>query len=325
MDRRSFLKSSLGAALATNFVSAINLFAKQGELFKISLAQWSLHNTIFGEKLQSLGWEEMHKALREDSVKALSGTISNYDFPVVARKKYGIEAVEYVNQFFIDKAHDEKYLKGLNKIVADEGVTNVLIMVDAEGNLATKNKEEREEAIQNHFKWVDCAAMLGCHSIRVNTYGEGDANEQMKAAADSLNQLAQYGDKQNVNIIVENHGGNSSDATWLTAVMDMADHKRVGTLPDFGNFPEEADIYREVELLMPYAKGVSAKSGKFNDDGEESRIDYKKMMKIVLDADYRGYVGIESSNSREEEDAGIRKTKVLLEKVRKELSGHYKY
>lgn len=323
MDRRLFIKSSIGLAVTANLVNASEIFTPKKELFKISLAEWSLHNTIFGEKLQSLEGEEMGKALREDSVKALSGTISNLEFPVVARQKFGIEAVEYVNQFFIDKAHDEKYLTELNHIVKQEGVKNILIMIDNEGSLATNKENERKEAISNHLKWVDCAAFLGCHSIRVNAYGDGSRDEQMKNAADSLHQLAEYGDKQNINIIVENHGGYSSDGKWLSSVMKMADHKRVGTLPDFGNFPPEADVYKEVELLMPYAKGVSAKSSKFNEDGEESRIDYTKMMKIVLDAGYRGYVGIEFGGTREAEFDGIRSTKKLLEKVRKELMDQY--
>ncbi|MBI9070224.1 MAG: sugar phosphate isomerase/epimerase [Melioribacteraceae bacterium] len=323
MDRRTFLKSAIGIAATSNLIACADLLGSKKELFQISLAEWSLHNTIFGEKLQSLGWSEMHKALREDSEKALSGTISNLDFPVVARQRFGIEAVEYVNQFFIDKAHDEKYLTKLNNIVKQEGVKNVLIMIDAEGSLGTSNVEERNIAIKNHLKWVDCAAFLGCHSIRVNTYGDGSEEEQMKNSADSLNQLAQYGDKQSINILVENHGGFSSDSNWLSKVMKLADHKRVGTLPDFGNFPDEADIYKEIKQLMPFAKGVSAKSSKFDENGNEVRIDYEKMMKIVLDAGYRGYVGIEFGGEREFEEDGIKKTKALLEKTKISLTKNY--
>jgi sugar phosphate isomerase/epimerase len=323
MDRRSFLKTGISMAAFANLYGCSKMFESNDEIFKISLAEWSLHNTIFGEQLQSLGWAEMHRLLREDSQKALSGSIKNLDFPVIARNEFGIEAVEYVNQFFLSKARDEKYLKELNNRASQEGVKNLLIMIDAEGNLGASDKTERDSAVENHMKWIDCAAVLGCHSIRVNTYGDGTREEQMKNSSDSLNRLAQYGEKQEINIIVENHGGFSSDSKWLTEVISSADHPRVGTLPDFGNFPEETDIYDEVKNLMRFAKGVSAKSRQFDSNGNEEFVDYYKMMRIVLNEGYRGYVGIEFSGSMENELYGIKKTKALLEKVREELKSEY--
>lgn len=302
VDRRDFLRSSL-AATAGLGLAHLARAADTKPLFDISLAEWSLHRTLFGKKM------------------------TNLDFPVVAKKDYGISAVEYVNQFFKDKARDEKYLGELKQRCADNGVTSVLIMCDGEGHLGDPNTQARKKAVQNHHKWVDAARFLGCHSIRVNAHSEGGYDEQIKLAADGLRQLAEYGDKHGINVIVENHGGLSSNGAWLTAVMKKADHKRVGTLPDFGNFGlgggKEYDRYKGVKEMMPFARGVSAKSHDFDDKGEETHTNYHKMMAIVLDAGYRGYVGIEYEGGKLPEPEGIRATKKLLERVREELAPKY--
>lgn len=319
MERRTFLSRSAMAVGGLGFAGQVMASEKE-PLFKLSLAEWSLHRTLFGDAQQKLGWSKFVKGLKTNSQATMTGKITNLDFPVIARQTFGIEAVEYVNQFFLDKAHDEKYLGELNKRAKNEGVTNVLIMCDHEGRLGAKDKTERHQAVKDHSKWIDAAAFLGCHSIRVNAHGDGSPDEQKKQVTESLLMLVEIGDKQDINVIVENHGGLSSDAEWLLGVMKSANHPRVGTLPDFGNFPDDADIYKSVEMLMPYAKGVSAKSGKFDEEGNEARIDYFKMMKIVLDAGYHGYVGIESGGGAKDEYEGIRKTKALLERVRKTFS-----
>lgn len=268
-------------------------------LYQISLAEWSLH-----------------RALR-------SGKITNLDFPVVAARDLDIHAIEYVNSFFKDKARDTTYLDDLKKRCADEGVESVLIMIDGEGSLAAAKDAERKQAIENHHRWIDAAAHLGCHSIRVNARGDGERDEVAKRAADSLRSLAEHGAPKKISVIVENHGGVSSDGAWLASVMRQADHPGVGTLPDFGNFHIQGDQwydrYRGVEELMPFAKAVSAKSHEFNDDGEEVRTDYRRMMKIVVAAGYRGYVGVEYEGDQHPEDVGIRKTRDLLLKIRGEL------
>ena len=233
----------------------------------------------------------------------------------------GIEAVEYVNQFFKDKAKDEKYLAELKKICKNEGVESVLIMCDGEGMVGHPEKKERVKTLENHKKWVDAAKYLGCHSIRVNAGSRGTFEEQQKLAADGLSMLGEYGDSKKINVIVENHGGLSSNGEWLSGVMKMVNHKRVGTLPDFGNFiidrktGEEYDRYKGMELLMPFAKGVSAKSNVFNDEGDEANMDYYRIMNIVKDAGYKGYVGIEYEGRVLSEKEGIIATKKLLEKV----------
>ena len=236
-------------------------------------------------------------------------------------RELGIGGVEYVNQFFKDKARDENYLAELKKICKNEGVTSVLIMCDGEGMVGHPEKAERIKTVENHKKWIDAAKFLGCHSIRVNAGSKGGFEEQQKLAADGLHMLCEYGDTRKINVIVENHGGLSSNGEWLAGVMKRVDHKRVGTLPDFGNFiinretGEEFDRYRGVELLMPYAKGVSAKSNHFDEQGNETRSDYYRLMKIVKDSGYKGWVGIEYEGRELPEKEGVIATKRLLEKV----------
>ncbi len=296
-SRRSFLASSAAAAAATFL--ARSSFAATSAKFEISLAEWSLHKSLFG------------------------GKIDNLDFAATAKKEFGIEAVEYVNQFFKDKAKDSKYLAELKKRADDIGVKTLLIMIDGEGNLGDPDEAKRKLAVENHYKWVEAAKSLGCHSIRVNAGSAGTYEEQLSRAADGLRALSEFGAKHGLNVIVENHGGLSSNGAWLAGVMKKVNLPNCGTLPDFGNFRikdnDWYDRYQGVEELMPFAKAVSAKSHDFDDAGNETKTDYLKMMKIVLAAGYSGYVGIEYEGSRLDEYAGIRATKALLEKVRTQL------
>ena len=275
-------------------------------LFRISLAEWSLHRAIF------------------------DGDLEHLDFARTAQEDFGISAVEYVNQFFMDKATDQAYLQDMKQRAEDAGVQSLLIMCDGEGALGHPNEQERMQAVENHHKWVEAAQFLGCHSIRVNaeTQEEGSYDEQMQRAADGLRQLCEFADDYDINVIVENHGGLSSNGAWLASVMEQVDHPRVGTLPDFGNFQisedETYDKYQGVEELMPYAKAVSAKALNFNDQGQEVDIDFARMMRIVLEHDYHGYVGIEYEGSEGlGEREGIQATKDLLVRVREDLNSEF--
>jgi len=292
-SRRNFLQHSaaLTAGVAALSVAPQSLFAAKEESFKISLAGWSLHKAIFGGKLDHL------------------------DFAKTAKTEFGIEAVEYVNQFFADKANDKKYLTDLKARATDSGVQSLLIMIDREGKLGDPNDAARTKSVENHFKWVEAAKFLGCHSIRVNAASGGEYEEQLKLAADGLRRLSEFAGKHDLNVIVENHGGLSSNGKWLSSVIETVDLPNCGTLPDFGNFGSY-DRYQGVKELMPYAKAVSAKSHDFDEAGNETHTDYAKMMKIVLDAGFHGYVGIEYEGKKLDEYAGIRATKKLLEKVR---------
>ena len=275
--------------------------AAKSPLFKISLAQWSFHKALLAKEMDHL------------------------DFAATARRDFGIDAVEYVNSFFKDKATDSSFLAEMKKRCADNGVTSLLIMCDGEGALGDADEAKRAQAVSNHHKWADAARTLGCHSIRVNAQSAGSFDEQLKRAADGLRSLTEYCAKLNLNCIVENHGGLSSNGQWLASVMKAVDHPRCGTLPDFGNFNlgdgKQYDRYKGVTELMPFAKAVSAKSHEFDDAGNKTQTDYERMMKIVLDAGYRGYVGIEYEGSKLGEREGVAATKKLLERIRTKLSG----
>jgi sugar phosphate isomerase/epimerase len=250
--------------------------------------------------------------------------MDNLDFARAAKNDYGISAVEYVNQFFKDKAQDKTYLAEMKKRASDVGVRSVLIMCDGEGALGDPDATKRQKAVENHYKWVEAAAFLGCHSIRVNAQSAGNYEEQMELASDGLRKLTEFGASHKINVIVENHGGLSSNGAWLSSVIRRVKHSRCGTLPDFGNFNlgggQQYDRYQGVKELMPFAKGVSAKSHDFDESGNEMHTDYRRMLKIVLDAGYHGFIGVEYEGNKLSEPDGIRATKRLLEKVREELS-----
>ena len=246
------------------------------------------------------------------------------DFPRVAREEFGLDAIEYVNQFFADKANDLRYLTDLKMQCDDHGVQSLLIMVDGEGRLGDPDDARRKQAIENHHKWVIAARFLGCHSIRVNAASEGTYEDQVSLAADGLRALSEFSHQYGLNVIVENHGGLSSNGAWLAKVIQKVDLENCGTLPDFGNFNlgggKTYDRYQGVTELMPFAKAVSAKSHQFDDEGNEVHTDYLKMMKIVLDAGYDGYVGIEWEGGGMSEFDGVRKTKELLQRCQQELA-----
>lgn len=298
-SRRKFI-TSLSASLAASSLLSNADHHKKKQLFEVSIAEWSLHKSLFGKK------------------------ISNLDFPVVAKKEFKISAVEYVNQFFKDKATDKNYLNELKKICDNEGVKSLLIMCDGEGKLGDPDKNKRISSVNNHKRWIEAAKHLGCHSIRVNASSSGSYDDQQKFAADGLSRLSEFASTHGLNVIVENHGGLSSNGQWLSGVMKSVNMKNCGTLPDFGNFRigggKTYDRYKGVKELMPFAKAVSAKSHDFDDNGNEVHTDYHKMMKIVIDAGYRGYVGVEYEGSKLSEYDGIKATKKLLESVREKLS-----
>ena len=320
-NRRDFLKTlgllTFGATAGSAFLSSctskpaenstatdstsVQSSSSGSPFFKISLAEWSLHKTLF------------------------DGKLTNLDFPLKAKNDFGITGVEYVNQFFKDKANDQAYLTDLKQRCDDNGITSVLIMVDGEGNLGELDASKRNTAVDNHKKWVEAAKFLGCHSIRVNAYGEGTAEEVARAATEGLRALSEFAKPHNINVIVENHGSYSSNGEWLASVISNTQMDNCGTLPDFGNFcirrgegyscQEWYDRYKGTGEMMPYAKGVSAKANEFDENGNCVETDYNKMLRIVKDAGYNGWIGIEYEGSKLSEDEGIRATKALLERV----------
>ena len=311
INRRDFVRVSGGAAAAAG-LSAMGMPAvgsAADPLYKISLAEWSINKPLFGGQMQHL------------------------DFAKIA-KSVGIDAIEYVNQFFKDKAKDTAFLKEMNTRAKGEGVTQVLIMCDGEGNLGDSDAAKRQTAVENHHKWVEAAKFLGCHTIRVNGYSDTTKTpeEQQKLVADGLHKLSEFADKAGINVVIENHGGLSSNAKWLVQTIRMANHKRAGTLPDFGNFRlagptkdkpdakvESYDSYIGVAEMMPLARGVSVKPRVWDANGKDSDIDLLKMMKIVVDAGYRGHCGIEYGPEGKELE-GVKDLRVQLERVRDQLT-----
>lgn len=300
INRREFLAQSstliAGAGLAS-VAGCCTLSTSKQPLFEISIAEWSLHRALFDGKMDHL------------------------DFPKTSKNDYGIDAIELVNQFFKDKANDQAYLADFKKRADDLGVRIPLIMCDGEGSLGDPDASNRTQAVENHYKWLEAAKYFGCHSIRVNAdaRGVGTFEEQQKRAADGLRRLSERGATLGLNVIVENHGGLSSNGAWLAGVMRMVNLPNCGTLPDFGNFTDY-DRYKGVAEMMPFAKAVSAKSLDFDAQGNCVETDYRHMIKIVLDAGYRGYMGVEYEGNKLSEPEGIRATKRLLETVRSEMS-----
>ncbi len=298
--RRRFLGQSaaLGAVAALPAVSAHR--RESDPWFSISLAEWSQHRALLG------------------------GELDHLDFINGARTTFGIDAVEYVNVFFFDRARDTAYLQEMRARCDGEGVRSLLIMCDREGRLGDPDAAARTQAIENHHKWVEAAAFLGCHSIRVNAASEGTWEEQSRLAADGLRRLTEFASDHGLSVLVENHGGLSSNGKWLAETIRRGAHPGLGTLPDFGNFriadDDWYDFYLGVEELMPMARAVSAKSYDFGPDGNEIRLDYDRLLRIVGNAGYRGRVGIEYEGERLSEPDGIRATKALLERVRNELA-----
>jgi sugar phosphate isomerase/epimerase len=314
-NRREFIRqicmATGGLALGSLLPSCSIFERKEKFTFNISLAQWSLHKALFSKEIDAL------------------------DFPVIARTKFEIEAVEYVNQFFKDKGKDQQFLNELKERCDDNGVKSLLIMIDGEGDLADEDASKRNEAVENHYKWIEAAKFLGCHSIRVNLHGSKSEEEWKKASVESLGKLTEFGSKNQVNVIVENHGGFSSNGKLVAEVMKEVNNERCGTLPDFGNFcmrREKGDLwespcvewydrYQGVKEMLPYAKGVSAKSFDFDEKGNETTIDFQKMLNLVKDSGFKGYLGVEYEGERLSEEEGIRATKKLLEKIRDEMEG----
>lgn len=315
INRRNFIEKSTKASIALSVLglyscktlnnTKIDLKSANDLFFKISLAQWSFHRALKSNKMNHL------------------------DFASKSRS-FGCEGLEYVSGFFNDKAKDFTFLKEMNLRANTEGQKNVLIMVDGEGSLADANSNERLKAIENHYKWIEAAHFLGCHAIRVNLAGGIIKEDAIKASVDSLSTLSEFAKKSNINILVENHGGFSSNGDWMHDVFSQIKQPNCGTLPDFGNFCinkdaeknciEAYDRYKGIQQLLPFAKAVSAKSYAFDTDGNETTIDFLKVMKLVKDINYTGFVGIEFEGNEVSEEKGIELTRDLLIKVGKQLS-----
>jgi sugar phosphate isomerase/epimerase len=296
-SRREFLQTAIAGSAAALAMSPFDVFAagEKKPLYKISCTEYSLHNMIGAKKLDNL------------------------DYAGFVKKTFDLDAVEYWNRPFFTKANDKKYITDMRKRADDAGVSGTVILIDGEGNLGDPDEKKRIDSVDRHKKWVEAAKALGCHSIRVNARSNGTYDEQLKLAADGLRRLSEFAGKIDMSVIVENHGGLSSNGKWLAAVMKKVGLKSCGTLPDFGNF-RGYDRYLGVKETMPFAKSVSAKSHDFDEKGNETGTDFLRMMKIVVDAGYHDYVGIEYEGRKIPEVEGVKLTKALLVRVRDQLT-----
>jgi sugar phosphate isomerase/epimerase len=308
--RRTFIKKTLLGAGVLMVAPSLDLKSLKNSGIEISLAEWSLHRAL------------------------QAGKIDHLDFPSIAKKDYNISTVEYVNGFFGGKKMDFKeagknsaYLTELLKRSKDAGVFNHLIMVDDEGPLALPDDKVRLLAVDDHKKWVEAAKFLGCLTVRVNLHGDGSPDAKKTASIDSLSRLGDFAKPMHINIVVENHGHESSNGAWVADVMKQVNRSNVGTLPDFGNFclsqdwgstqdecKDYYDRYQGVKEMLPFAKGVSAKTYDFDSNGEQTKMDYKRLIDIVKASGFKGYIGVEFEGNTQPEEEGIRKTKLLLEK-----------
>ncbi|MBI1390102.1 MAG: TIM barrel protein [bacterium] len=291
MQRRTFMKTASAAAIAAGAIGQTASAAPFKEEFKISVATWSFHKMTF------------------------AGEVTQLDHPRLAVEAGG-QGVELVNQFF--PSPTDSYCKELSKRAADVGIPILLIMCDSEGDMSNPDFKVRRQAVINHRKWADIAAVLGCHSIRCNSGGENvSPEEDMKASAASFYELSQYARQYGLNVIVENHWSRTADPKWLVGLVEMVGEDNFGTLPDFGNFPKEVDKYEAVKMLMPFARAVSAKCYDFGPDGNETTIDYEKMLRIVFDAGYHKYIGVEFEGNRMSEKDGTKACVDLLKRYQK--------
>ncbi len=308
LTRRDFLNQSIFGAGALLAMPSFALHQSPG--IELSLAEWSLHRAL------------------------QSGKIDHLDFPSIARNDFGIGAVEYVNGFFGGKkmnfkkaATNSAYLNELLKRSKDAGVVNHLLMVDDEGSLAVTSYKDRLTAVENHKKWIEAAKFLGCKTVRVNLHGDGKSDDKKTVSVDSLLRLCEFAEPLSINVVVENHGSDTSNGGWLAEVMRLVNKPNVGTLPDFGNFcishpwgtiqegcKEMYDPYKGIAELLPFAKGVSAKTYDFDDAGNQPKLDYKRLLEIVKSSGFTGYIGLEFEGNTQPEEEGIRKTKVLVER-----------
>ena len=293
LNRRQFIRTAAASAgaltLAERFAWATD---DPSPRYDISLAAWSLHRMFFAGRIDQLGMIRL------------------------CRSEFDLNAFEMVSTMWPEPT--PAYIRRVKDVAGEAGVRLLLIMCDGQGNMSDTNRTERTRAIENHQKWVDRAAQLGCHSIRCNVGRvRSDDADAVKRSADSFAALTEYGKKNRVQILIENHGGVSSDPAWLVSLMKAVDDPFFGTLPDFGNFPPETDKYDAIDRMMPYAKAVSAKCYDFDDTtGMETTIDFPRMMDIVTSAGYHGHVGIEYDGKRLDERTGIKRAMTLLSRIR---------
>ena len=296
--RRNFIQTTIAASLGIPLMGS-NLISDSllnDQNIKISLQCYSFASSLFTKKMNII------------------------DFPKIVREDFNIDAAEYWNRPMVEKRRDSNFIRELNKRTNDYGLENTFMLVDLinfqtgeSKSLCSRDKIERNFAIEEHKEWIEFSKAIGCKGIRVNLWSDNMTRSEVKSISqDSLGELLEFSNKINMSIVIENHGGYTSDAKWLIDLIKSINHPKLGTLPDFGtrNFcikrapktesgifgsqcVDQYDKYKGVKEMLPYAKGISAKSHTFNNDGEEMSTDYKKMINLIKASGFNDYIAIE--------------------------------
>jgi sugar phosphate isomerase/epimerase len=223
------------------------------------------------------------------------------DFPAFVRNRFGLEAIELNSPFF--PSRESRFLRQL-VAAADKAQMRMLnIAVDEVGDLSADNDLDRNRAVQNYARWVPVAAELGCTAIRANTGGMGiiDVNRALICCIDSFRRLADMGVKHGVSILIENHGGLSAEPGNIIAIVDEVrlthGNTVIGTMPDYGNFPDTVDRLASLAKLLPFAKAVHAKVYDIDEQLNHPRFDLQRCITLTRECGYDGYIGIEYHGS----------------------------
>ena len=249
-----------------------------------------------------------------------SGELDMLDYPKTVVEGTGIKALEYFNGHMEEKASDTAFFKEIRKRTDDLGAVNTMILCRSKSALDSPDAAERSASVESYKPWLEAMKILGGLCIRVDVRSPGDAEEQKQHAVAGLQKLTEVADKEfELDIVVENHGNHSSNGAWVADVMKKVGLENCGTLPDFQNFTDY-DPYQGVKEMMPWAKIVCAKSKKFDESGNEVNVDYRRMLKIVKDSGFKGYIGIEFEGHDVDPVSGINATKKLIETVMAEMA-----
>lgn len=291
--------------------------------------QWSLWEDYVGDSSADDWWEVFERQLRTSPAGILRGPRDPMDFPRLARDAYGLEAIELEASLHYAHVRNDAYFARLRQQCDASGVRCVVISNMWEGNLASLQGQP-EQTARNYHRWVDIAAIMGCRLLTVNVNARRGNRDLLAArAAEGLVALTSYSGPRGITVLVENHGWYSAYPPWLVGIMETVNSPFCKLSVDLGNFctrwdsgqcvEQQYDPYEGVALMMPHARHVSAKMLGFDERGNDVRTDYVRMLRIIRDAGYQGYIGIEYAGDQLSPDHGIRASLALLRRATSEL------
>lgn len=322
MKRREFVTGLglAGAAAVTGNLPSAETAPIKPQPFTIGLSQWAFHRAIFGDARDH--YRTFIKNLHSDPDSVLAGEMDPRDIVWRARE-LDVGVVDLVNILWFGHGEDKPWLNDFKTRARDANVTFGVLMCDQLARSGAADAKERRQSVEDHTRWMETAAELGCPFLRINPYGEGTYLEQCQRSAETLHALAERSADYGLEVIVENHGHPGSNGAWLAMLIEMANHSRVGTYTDLDNFfmggwdlnPERRyDRHQGLLDLAPYTKAISAKTHDFDPDGEETTIDYHACLKILIDSGFSGLVSAEFEGNRVDETEGSKLTVELLKR-----------